>query len=124
MVLFSSSKPKAIFPWKNIESIQTLDELISLTQDNAVLIFKHSTRCSISMMALTRFESEWDLNISNCDLYFLDLIAYRDISNKIAEITGVIHQSPQVIVLRKGEVLYEESHNSISARDIKKEVNS
>ena len=124
MGLFSSSKPKAIFPWKNIESIQKLDELISLTQDNAVLIFKHSTRCSISMMALTRFESEWDLNISNCDLYFLDLIAHRDISNKIAEITGVIHQSPQVIVLRKGEVLYEESHNSISARDIKKEVNS
>ncbi len=124
MGLFSSSKPKAIFPWKNIESIQMLDELVSLTQDNAVLIFKHSTRCSISMMALTRFESEWDLNISNCDLYFLDLIAYRDISNKISEITGVIHQSPQVIVLRKGEVLYEESHNSISARDIKKEVNS
>ena len=124
MGLFSSSKPKVIFPWKNIESIQTLDELISLTQDNAVLIFKHSTRCSISMMALTRFESEWDLNISNCDLYFLDLIAHRDISNKIAEITGVIHQSPQVIVLRKGEVLYEESHNFISARDIKKEVNS
>ena len=75
MGLFSSSKPKAIFPWKNIESIQMLDELVSLTQDNAVLIFKHSTRCSISMMALTRFESEWDLNISNCDLYFLDLIA-------------------------------------------------
>ena len=124
MGLFSSSKPKAIFPWKNIESIQMLDELVSLTQDNAVLIFKHSTSCSISMMALTRFESEWDLNISNCDLYFLDLIAHRDISNKIAEITGVIHQSPQVIVLRKGEVLYEESHNSISARDIKKEVNS
>ncbi|MDP4683417.1 MAG: bacillithiol system redox-active protein YtxJ [Crocinitomicaceae bacterium] len=124
MGLFSSSKPKAIFPWKNIESIQMLDELVSLTQDNAVLIFKHSTRCSISMMALTRFESEWDLNISSCDLYFLDLITHRDISNKIAEITGVIHQSPQVIVLRKGEVLYEESHNSISARDIKKEVNS
>jgi bacillithiol system protein YtxJ len=124
MGLFRSSKPKAIFPWKNIESIQMLDELVSLTQDNAVLIFKHSTRCSISMMALTRFESEWDLNISNCDLYFLDLIAYRDISNKISEITGVIHQSPQVIVLRTGEVLYEESHNSISARDIKKEVNS
>lgn len=124
MGLFSSSKPKAIFPWKNIESIQMLDELVSLTQDKAVLIFKHSTRCSISMMVLTRFQSEWDLNISNCELYFLDLIAHRDISNKIEEITGVIHQSPQVIVLRKGEVLYEESHNSISARDIKKEVNS
>jgi bacillithiol system protein YtxJ len=124
MGLFSSSKPKATFPWKNIEYIQMLDELVSLTQENAVLIFKHSTRCSISMMALTRFESEWDQDIRNCDLYFLDLIAHRDISNKIEEITGVVHQSPQVIVLRKGEVLYEESHNSISARDIKKEVNS
>jgi bacillithiol system protein YtxJ len=124
MGLFSSSKPKATFPWKNIDSIQMLDELVSLTQENAVLIFKHSTRCSISMMALTRFECEWDQDIRNCDLYFLDLIAHRDISNKIEEITGVVHQSPQVIVLRKGEVLYEESHNSISARDIKKEVNS
>jgi bacillithiol system protein YtxJ len=124
MGLFSSSKSKTTFPWKNIESIQMLDELVSLTQDKAVLIFKHSTRCSISMMVLTRFQSEWDLNTSNCELYFLDLIAHRDISNKIEEITGVIHQSPQVIVLRKGEVLYEESHNSISARDIKKEVNS
>jgi bacillithiol system protein YtxJ len=124
MGLFSSSKPKTIFPWKNIESIQMLDEIITLTQEKAVLIFKHSTRCSISMMVLTRFQSEWDLNTSNCELYFLDLITHRDISNKIEEITGVVHQSPQVIVLRKGEVLYEESHNSISARDIKREVNS
>jgi bacillithiol system protein YtxJ len=124
MGLFSSSKSTATFPWKNIESIQMLDELVSLTQDKAVLIFKHSTRCSISMMVLTRFQSEWDLNTNNCELYFLDLIAHRDISNKIEEITGVVHQSPQVIVLKKGEVLYEESHNSISARDIKKEVNS
>jgi bacillithiol system protein YtxJ len=124
MGLFSSSKPTGTFPWKNIESIQMLDELVSLTQDKAVLIFKHSTRCSISMMVLTRFQNEWDLSTSNCELCFLDLIAHRDISNKIEEITGVIHQSPQVIVLRKGEVLYEESHNSISARDIKKEVNS
>lgn len=124
MGLFSSSKPKTTFPWKNIESMQTLDEVIALTKDKAVLIFKHSTRCSISMMVLTRFQSEWDLNTNNCELYFLDLIAHRDISNKIEQLTGVIHQSPQAILLRNGEVLYEASHNSISAREIKKEVNS
>jgi len=124
MGLFSSNKPKAVFPWKTIDSMQSLDEAIARSNENAVLIFKHSTRCSISIMVLTRFQSEWDLSETKCDLYFLDLIAHRDLSNRIAEITGVIHQSPQAILLRNGDVLYDSSHNAISVREIKKEVNS
>jgi len=124
MGLFSSNKPKAVFPWKTIDSMQSLDEAIARSNENAVLIFKHSTRCSISIMVLTRFQSEWDLSETKCDLYFLDLIAHRDLSNRIAEITGVIHQSPQAILLRNGDVLYDSSHNAISVREIKKEGNS
>lgn len=124
MGIFSSNKPKVVFPWKMIDSMQSLDQAIALSNENAVLIFKHSTRCSISIMALTRFQNEWDLSETKCDLFFIDLIEHRDLSNKIEELTGVIHQSPQTILLRKGEVLYDASHNAISAREIKKEVNS
>ena len=115
MGLFSSNKKS--LDWININSEQELDEV--LNQNEWVLIFKHSTRCAISSMALSRFESEWSLNEENCTLAFIDLIKYRSVSNYCAEKTGVIHQSPQLILLKNGEVIDHTSHNNINASKIK-----
>lgn len=101
--------------WTPLESLQQLDEIKSSVQPS--LIFKHSTRCSISMMAKKRFELDWDALPENTNLYFLDLIRYREISNTIASIFSVHHESPQLLLIRGGECIYEASHGEISAED-------
>ena len=109
---------KSNFDWIDLNSSEQLNEIIEQSTEKPVLLFKHSTRCSISAMAKNRFESEWELNNEVCPTYYLDLITFRPISNEIAEKTGVEHQSPQVIVLKNKEVIYQASHNGIDAKAI------
>ncbi|MGC6433602.1 MAG: bacillithiol system redox-active protein YtxJ [Crocinitomicaceae bacterium] len=109
---------KSNFDWINLNSSEQLNEIIEQSNESAVLLFKHSTRCSISSMAKSRFEKEWKLDNEVCQTYYLDLITFRPISNEIAEKTGVEHQSPQVIVLKNKEVIYQASHNGIDANEI------
>lgn len=98
--------------WINLTDIDQLEEIIDASQSEAVVIFKHSTRCSISSTALNRLERAW--NLENAKAYYLDLIAYRPISAEIAERFEVEHQSPQVLIIKNGECVYHESHWDIS----------
>lgn len=118
MGLFSSTTKQPAVNWVNLTSSEQLHELIKQAETAPVLLFKHSTRCSISSMALNRFEKEWDDSKPTCLCVYLDLIAYREISNEIAALLKVEHQSPQAILVRNNEVLYADSHNGISASDI------
>ena len=120
MGLFSSfkSNDKVAFPWIELTSSEQLKQAIESSVENAVILFKHSTRCSISSMAKSRFESNWTTDLSDVSIYYLDLIAHRNISNEIAELTGIEHQSPQAIVLKNKEVIYDASHSEISAKAI------
>jgi bacillithiol system protein YtxJ len=86
------------------------------------VIFMHSTRCSVSMMAKKRFEQEWDSIPEGTPVYFLDLISFRDISNKIAEQFNVHHESPQMLLIKNGECIYETSHGEISAEDLAEQI--
>lgn len=81
------------------------------------LIFKHSTRCSISLMAKKKLELEGEVIPENVPVYYLDLLNYREISNAIAEIFQVHHQSPQLLVIKDGECIFEASHGEISAEE-------
>lgn len=121
MGLFSfSKKPRASkLNWINITTTDELEHALGETEEVSGLFFKHSTRCNISAMTLNSFESQWEEN-EKCKLYFIDLIAHRDVSNKISELTGVEHQSPQVVLVKNKEAVYDVSHNGISARTIKK----
>jgi bacillithiol system protein YtxJ len=109
---------KSAFPWIQLSSENTLDEIIELSIQKPIILFKHSTRCSISSMALSRFEREWDSS-ETVELFYLDLIAFRELSTEIAQVLNVEHQSPQVIVINNGKVVYSASHNGISAQEIK-----
>ena len=122
MGLFSRSTDSASFPWIALTSVQQLEEILATPSDNARLFFKHSTRCNISAMVLRNFQQEWDPGTESVELYFLDLIAHRDVSDALAEKTAVVHQSPQVIVLKNAEVIYDASHNSIDAARIQQLV--
>lgn len=81
------------------------------------LIFKHSTRCSISMMAKKRVEMDTDEVPSEVTPFFLDLIAHRDLSNQIAEVFQVHHESPQLLLIKDGECILDQSHGDISIEE-------
>ncbi len=115
---FGNKKETTAFPWNQLTSIEQLKEIIANSANKPALLFKHSTRCSISSMALSRFQNDWNKDNTEIDLYYLDLLNHRDVSNAIAELTGVVHQSPQAILVSNNEVKYEATHSSISAADI------
>lgn len=119
MGLFSS-KPKTVFPWNNITREEELLQAWENSMTKPVLFFKHSTRCSISSMALSRFQEKWASGTEKCDLYFIDLIAHRNVSNLLAEISAVTHQSPQVLLVKNKEVIHTASHSEIEARSIER----
>ena len=105
-----------------INSVDQLSQILTEENNNKYnLFFKHSIRCSISSMALKFFESDWS-NPENVVCYFIDLISFRDVSNALANSTRVEHQSPQVIVLKGNEVVYQASHQAIDAEKILKLV--
>ena len=108
--------------WVHIDSIEKLDEMLAIALEKPVMLFKHSTRCSISIMALNGLEQNWELREDDITPCFIDLLKYREVSNKIEEKTGVLHQSPQAIVLKNGEVVHQASHNGIKANLIRKSI--
>lgn len=101
-----------------IDRIQ-LDEIEEISNSKLVVIFKHSTRCSISRMALRQFENEFVTN-ENVLPYYLDLLNHRDISNEIASRFSVVHQSPQLLIVNKEKCIHNASHSDIDAGVIKK----
>lgn len=122
MGLFSSKKSVSIkreaLPWKNISSVEQLTELLHNVGEKPILLFKHSTRCGVSSMVLKSFENQWDTGTELCDIYFVDLLNHRDVSNEIAVLTGIMHQSPQAIVIKGKEIVYDATHSAIDARKI------
>jgi len=95
-----------------------LHQLIEHSATKPQAIFKHSTRCSISSMAKNRLERNYQP--ADIDFYFLDLLAHRALSLKIAEVLNVTHESPQVLLIKNGRCIYDESHTGISMDEIVK----
>ena len=108
--------------WVELSSNEQLTDLLESSNDMPVLFFKHSTRCSISSMALRRLDDYWDLSKEDAVPVYLDLIRYRELSNRLAEDLHVTHQSPQVLLVKDGGCIYHASHNQIDVNGIKKEL--
>ncbi|MGB8704102.1 MAG: bacillithiol system redox-active protein YtxJ [Gillisia sp.] len=115
----SSKGETSRVPWEKLTALETLDEIAEISHQKPVAILKHSTSCGISRMVLRQFEQEYDLREGKIKLYFLDLLSYREISNKIASKFNVPHESPQLIVIKNGKVVYDASHNEVSSESLK-----
>lgn len=102
--------------WIDLSQLSQIDEIKAA--EGYSLIFKHSTRCSISMMAKRSFERDWDVIPTDVDCYFLDLISQRDISAYIAEVFQVHHESPQLLLIKNGDCILDSSHGDISADEV------
>jgi bacillithiol system protein YtxJ len=102
-----------------LDKMEQFDEIDEISQTKPVVLFKHSTRCSISRMALKQFDAEFNYPEEKIDWYLLDLLNHRDLSNEIASRYNIVHQSPQIVIIRNGKAVFNESHDSISAEDLK-----
>ncbi|MEO5947014.1 MAG: bacillithiol system redox-active protein YtxJ [Chitinophagaceae bacterium] len=102
--------------WTVLNSEEKLAEIITKSHSKPQVIFKHSIRCSISSMVKSRLEKS--ATPDTIDFHYLDLINYRLLSNKIAVDLDVFHESPQVLLLKDGECIYNESHMAIRMEDI------
>jgi bacillithiol system protein YtxJ len=96
---------------ENIDQLKTLVESSFLTPQ---LIFKHSTRCSVSRFVLNEFKSSYGFSEVDFTAYFLDLLSYREISNAVANQFDVVHQSPQLLVIKNGKAVAHASHENVN----------
>ncbi|MES2864693.1 MAG: bacillithiol system redox-active protein YtxJ [Bacteroidota bacterium] len=98
---------------------EQFDEIDEISHTKPVVLFKHSTRCIISRTVLKQFDLEFNFPEDKMDWFLLDLLNFRDLSNEIASRYNVTHQSPQIVVIRNGKAVFNESHDSISVDDLK-----
>ncbi len=110
--------------WKHLEQVAFLDAITEQSFRKPQVLFKHSTRCSISTMAMNRLLRLADAFYEQADFYYLDLIAHRDVSAAIAERYHVHHESPQVIILKQGDATYDASHMEISVAELTSEISA
>lgn len=111
--------------WQELENVEEYREAVNHSFEKPVLFFKHSTTCFISKKVKKNLEKQIhnsdDKN--KIDLYYLDLLHFRPISNLMANDLNVTHQSPQAILIKNGEVKYNASHDSIDFQDVVKALN-
>lgn len=109
--------------WNELTDLRQLDDIRAESSEKTILIFKHSTRCHISRTVLDRLQRHWnDAEMQTVKPYFLDLIKYRDISQRIAQTYAVQHESPQVLIIRDDHSRYHESHFGIDYAAIRDRV--
>jgi len=108
--------------WIPLKSLKQLEEVKEISNTETVVIFKHSTRCGISRMVIKLFEKQFDASMSNLKVYYLDLLNYRELSGEVGYTYQVLHQSPQLLVVKNGVAVEHASHYDITAIDLKKYV--
>lgn len=111
----NSPEPK-FYAFTSMDEFENID---AISNDKPVVVFKHSTRCSISRFALKQFDANFNYPDNKMDWYLLDLLNHRDISNEITRRYNIEHQSPQIVVIRNGKAVYSASHDAIDANDLK-----
>ena len=104
--------------WTSLSTEGQIAQIEEESKTQPVLIFKHSTRCSISATALNRLERNWDDKKAPIKTYFLDLLSHRNVSQLIAQHFDVTHESPQLLILSKGQPILVKSHMDIRFEDI------
>lgn len=120
--IFKSKEPneEKVLPWIAFNALDQLNQIQKNSISKTQIIFKHSTRCGISRMVLNQFAKNYPLTENEADIYYLDILNYRELSNEVGYKFQVIHQSPQLLVIKNGVVVTHESHGAVNSVDIQK----
>ncbi|MAU27163.1 MAG: bacillithiol system redox-active protein YtxJ [Muricauda sp.] len=113
-----NSETARTLPWIPLETSGQIDDIKKNSVERPQVIFKHSTTCGISRMVLNGFQKSYPFSAEEADLYYLDLHAHRNISNRVAEEFQVVHQSPQLLVVKNEKVVFHTSHGAITEVDL------
>ena len=115
-----STEPKEekVLPWIPLNELQQLDHIEKKSNSKTQVIFKYSTRCGISRMVMNQFIEAYDLTEKDIDLYYLDLLSYRQVSDEVAYKFQVIHESPQILVIKNGVTVTNASHGGVNDVDL------
>lgn len=108
--------------WVRLASIEQLDDIVAKSLGKPQVIFKHSTTCGISRMVLNMFTGSYALEAESIDMYFLDLLANRNVSSAVEEKFQVMHQSPQMLIIKNGVVVAHDSHGAINELELEKYI--
>jgi bacillithiol system protein YtxJ len=108
--------------WITLHSAEEIEEIARHSHQVPCVIFKHSTRCSISQLAKTRLEGKWLLTADQVPAYYLDLLQYRSVSNKVTEFFAEHHESPQLLLIHKGTCVYVASHLDITYDELTEQL--
>jgi bacillithiol system protein YtxJ len=120
----SSAEPKEekILPWIALNNLVQLENIIEKSNTKTQVVFKHSTRCGISSMVMSQFIDAYTLTKDDLDLYYLDLLNYRELSDEVGYKFQVMHESPQILVVKNGIVVAHASHGSINGVNLSRFV--
>ena len=122
--LFGSSEPKETkqLPCIPLNDIQQLNHIAEKSKAKTQVIFKHSTRCGISRMVMNQFVDSYEFTEKDLDLYYLDLLSYRDVSNEVGYTFQVMHESPQLLVIKNDITVAHASHGAINTINLEQFV--
>ena len=111
-------KEEKTIPWISLSSLEQLETIERNSLSKTQVIFKHSTSCGISRMVMNTFKRSYDFSEAQMDLYYLDLHAYREVSNEAGYKFQVMHQSPQLLVIKNGITIAHASHGGVTSLDL------
>lgn len=120
--LFGGSSATAeakVLPWIPLHSTTQLHTILKQSKNKPQIIFKHSNRCGISSMVIRQFTNAYNFTESDFDLYYLDILSYRNVSDEVSYELQVMHESPQLLIIKNGQVVMHASHGSINAINLK-----
>ena len=112
------NKEEKTLPWLALTAVSQLNEIAEKSKTKTQVIFKHSTRCGISRMVMNQFIASYNLTADDLDLYYLDLLNYREVSNETGYKFQVMHESPQILVIKNGNTVAHASHGAINEVDL------
>lgn len=124
-MFWKKKENEGVLPWNELTDLKDLEAIDQRSAEKPVVVFKHSTRCSISHAALSRLErASVPEDQQDVEFVYLDLLVHRNISNAIADRYNVWHESPQLLLIHKGKCIYHASHGQIRYDDLMKVVRS
>jgi len=104
--------------WNRLTDEKRIDDIIEESYKKPQLIYKHSNRCSTCWFSKSELENSAGEISSKASMHFVDVVASRSVSNKLAEVLNVRHESPQAILVKDGKAVWDTSHGSIKGKKV------
>ncbi len=108
--------------WNVLTEEEELQGVMEASHNRLQLVYKHSFTCGICHMTLENIEDSFDELEEQADMHFVDVKNARPVSNLLADKLDVRHESPQVIIIREGKAVWDESHHAIKGEEILKQL--